>query len=602
MTRNRMLSALVFFILCAQLALAQNSTMEPTNALHPAPGDFIAPPEDLVGTLSDQSNAFNEVRAEAEKGCAQAQDTLGNSYEIGKLVPQDYAEAIKWYLKAADQGNEYAETSLGDLYAKGQGAAQNYTEAYKWYDLAAALGDTNAASKRCYIGFFMAPDQIIKAQQLALNVWKTPADSIDTAIISNAEKGNAVAEEIVGEYYDRGEGVPLDGAEAVKWYRKAADQGDAVAQYELGMYYEFSNISTLGGREDYADATKWFLLAANQGKCNAQFSLGECYDNTQDYVEAAKWYHKAADQGDDRAQYKLGVYYADGNGVPKNDVEAYVWLSIAATQGRILDMSPSGSPVYAAEIRDIVAQQMSREEIVEGQHEAAAFVPHSEMSGGSSDNSDSTKGPSATGTGFFITEDGYFVTCAHVVKDATKIRLMTKTGTIPATVVLVDAANDLALLKANGHFASLPIISSRAVQLGGTVATVGFPNPDLQGFAPKFAKGEIASLSGAEDDARYFQISAPVQPGNSGGPLVDEQGNVVGIVSAQLDAATALAASGALPENVNYAIKSSFLLGFLESVPDADAKLKAPNTAAGKFEDFVKSTREATVSDSLVHL
>ena len=67
---------------------------------------------------------------------------------------------------------------------------------------------------------------------------------------------------------------------------------------------------------------------------------------------------------------------------------------------------------------------------------------------------------------------------------------------------------------------------------------------------------------------RYFQISAPVQPGNSGGALVDERGNVIGIVSAKLDAGAALAASGALPENVNYAVKSSLVLSFLESVPD----------------------------------
>ena len=100
------------------------------------------------------------------------------------------------------------------------------------------------------------------------------------------------------------------------------------------------------------------------------------------------------------------------------------------------------------------------------------------------------------------------------------------------------------------------IEASRGMKLGGTVVTVGFPNIGLQGFAPKFARGEIASLSGAADDARYFQISVPVQPGNSGGALVDEHGNVVGVVSAKLDAATALAASGALPENVNYAVKS----------------------------------------------
>jgi len=179
----------------------------------------------------------------------------------------------------------------------------------------------------------------------------------------------------------------------------------------------------------------------------------------------------------------------------------------------------------------------------------------------------------------------------------------TSAGLIDAKVVQVDAANDLALLKAYAEggmkneetFKPLPIAASRTVALGGTVATVGFPDIGLQGFAPKLAKEEIASLSGAGDDPRYFQISVPVQPGNSGGALVDERGNVIGIVSAKLDAGAALAASGALPENVNYAVKSSFLLSFLESVPDVSAKLKAPNTADEKFEDMVRSAQDAAV-------
>ena len=144
-------------------------------------------------------------------------------------------------------------------------------------------------------------------------------------------------------------------------------------------------------------------------------------------------------------------------------------------------------------------------------------------------------------------------------------------------------------------FAPLPIFPSRKVSLGSTVATVGFPDPGLQGFSPKLAKGEIASLSGAADDARYFQVSVPVQPGNSGGALVDERGNVIGIVSAKLNAAAALDATGALPENVNYAVKSSLLLSFLESVPGVEAKLKAPNTADEKFEEVVKSAQGAAV-------
>jgi S1-C subfamily serine protease len=212
--------------------------------------------------------------------------------------------------------------------------------------------------------------------------------------------------------------------------------------------------------------------------------------------------------------------------------------------------------------------------------------------------------PTATGSGFFITDDGYLISNYHVVKGATKIRLATSARTVDAKVIRVDAANDLALLKVANEegrmkieetFKPLPILPSRSAHLGGTVATIDFPDPLLQGFSPKLAKGEIASLSGASDDPRYFQISVPVQPGNSGGALVDDRGNVIGIVSAKLDASVALAASGALPENVNYAVKSSLLLSFLESVPDVSAKLKAPNAVDEKFEDVVKSAQAAAV-------
>jgi S1-C subfamily serine protease len=230
----------------------------------------------------------------------------------------------------------------------------------------------------------------------------------------------------------------------------------------------------------------------------------------------------------------------------------------------------------------------------------------------------------STGTGFFITDDGFLITNEHVVKEAAQVRLVTSAGIISAKVVKVDGANDLALLKAsnkqftlsaeefleapNGFtpkqvdlkFAALPVVASRAMRLGSTVATVGFPNVGLQGFAPKLARGEIAALSGVQDDARHFQISVPVQPGNSGGALVDERGNVVGVVSAKLSARAALAASGALPENVNYAVKSSFLLSFLESVPEVSAKVLADghrnaNAKERKFEDVVKAAEQAAV-------
>ncbi len=203
--------------------------------------------------------------------------------------------------------------------------------------------------------------------------------------------------------------------------------------------------------------------------------------------------------------------------------------------------------------------------------------------------------PMSSGTGFFITADGFLITNEHVVKDAARVRVIANSGAAAARVVKVDSANDLALLKAEIGSQPLAVATSRTALLGTTVATIGFPNTTLQGFAPKMAKGEVAALSGVQDDPRYFQISVPVQPGNSGGALVDEHGNVIGVVSAKLSARAALATSGTLPENVNYAVKSSLLLSFLESMPEVCAKLREPNADKGrKFEDVVHEAQKAS--------
>ncbi len=382
-----------------------------------------------------------------------------------------------------------------------------------------------------------------------------------------------------------------DFAEAVKWFRKAAEQNLADAQYNLGICYDQGR----GVAKDDAEAVKLYREAANQGYAEAQNALGLCYDRPpfeglfplRAFVKAVEWYLKAANQGYAEAQYNLGRCYFLGQGVTQDYVQAYKWFNLAAAQGKTdANMFLNASAVH-----------LSPEAIAEAERLSSEFVPRKqgerEMPNFTSNGADTA--PTASGSGFFITDDGYLISNYHVVKDAPKVRLLTGAGLIDAKVVQVDAANDLALLKADGRFAPLPISASRTVNLGGTVATVGFPDIGLQGFSPKLAKGEIASLSGASDDPRYFQISAPVQPGNSGGALVDERGNVIGIVSAKLDAGAALAASGALPENVNYAVKSSLLLSFLESAPDVDTRLKAPNTADEKFEDVVKSAQDAAV-------
>jgi len=170
-----------------------------------------------------------------------------------------------------------------------------------------------------------------------------------------------------------------------------------------------------------------------------------------------------------------------GEGVLKDYVEAYKWFNLAASSG---EWKPDRLVERIKTDLNSLESMMTPEQIAEAQQLTREFKPR-KISG--SDNSTSPSNPTASGTGFFITDDGYLISNYHVVKDATKVRLVTSAGLISAKVVQVDAANDLALLRADGRFAPLPIAASRTVNLGGTVATVGFPDIGLQGFAPKLA-------------------------------------------------------------------------------------------------------------------
>ena len=186
------------------------------------------------------------------------------------------------------------------------------------------------------------------------------------------------------------------------------------------------------------------------------------------------------------------------------------------------------------------------------------------------------------GTGFFVTDDGYFVTCEHVVRGATSFHVKSPSGSLPARLIKKDRTSDLAVLKVDGAFRALPVDAKPSVKLGETVFTIGFPNPVVQGVEPKLTRGEISSMAGIRDNPRYYQISVPVQPGNSGGALVNESGNAVGVVTSRLDDIATYQASGALPQNINYAVKSDLLYNFLSGVPELSGKLKTPGTARNR--------------------
>lgn len=339
---------------------------------------------------------------------------------------------------------------------------------------------------------------------------------------------------------------------------------------------------------------------AEKGEVDAQFLLYLWYyvgnkDVSRDYIEAAKWCRRAAEQGNWSAQISLGGMFHFGEGVPQDYVEAYEWLNLGCAQ-----VTDRATHDLAAQALANLRNEMTPAQIEESQRLSREFVARKEVGASNGANAHPSpldeNVPRFTGTGFFVTDDGYLLTCYHVVEDAARISVRTKAGTFPATLVKADKANDVALLKVTGKFSALPLGSSRGMRMGESVFTIGFPNIELQGFAPKLTKGDINSLSGMQDDPREFQISVAVQPGNSGGPLVNQYGNVVGIMEARLADVNTLETTGLLPQNVNYAMKGSVLNVLLDSLPELSAKLKEPNPNKDrKFEDVEKETESAVV-------
>ena len=298
----------------------------------------------------DHKEALKWFRLAAEQGYSKGQNGLGILYENGQGLPQDYKEAAKWFRLAAEKNFAMAQNNLGFLHEKGQGVPKDYVSAYKWFNLAGTTSVkeiANAAEKaRDGIASLMSVDQIVEAQHFS-SMWqmKKPGASdtsltgyaqspaIPASLLSSAEQGNAKAQTTLGLLYDKGQGVPKDYMEAMKWFRLAAAQDDAAAENNLGLLYE-----------------------NGQGL-------------PQDYKEAAKWFRLAAEQGNAVAQNHLGILYENGQGVPNIYVYAYKWLNLAASS---LDGSVADP---AAKARDSVASRMTVGQLAEARQLSSVWQP-----------------------------------------------------------------------------------------------------------------------------------------------------------------------------------------------------------------------------------
>jgi S1-C subfamily serine protease len=197
------------------------------------------------------------------------------------------------------------------------------------------------------------------------------------------------------------------------------------------------------------------------------------------------------------------------------------------------------------------------------------------------------------GSAFFVNDQGMALTNQHVVGNCASVYARLRSGELATVSVLAtDRENDLALLKvatSNKEFAQLRIGLPR-IRQGEQVIVYGYPLPGGLASQGVFTTGTVSALAGLRDNTRELQISAPAQPGNSGGPLLDQSGNVIGVVSSVLDAMKTAKNIGSLPQNVNFAIKATMLSGFLEANDtDFSTKISSKILSSEDVGDKAKS-------------
>ena len=303
--------------------------------------------KNLLNIPAQRAADIQKDRTAAEQGDAEAQDSLGWAYRLGYGVPEDFAEAAKWFRRAAEQGYADAQLSLGVAYECGEGVPKDSAEAVRWYRRAAEQGLD--AAQYCLGTSYLFGDGVPEDREKS-EKW----------LLRAAEQGNEDAQFQLGEMYSDNEGIWQNNAEAAKWFDAAAKQGNVYAQLELAHMYDDGR----GVPQSDSEAARWFRRAAEKGNAEAQHLLGICYYRgegvPENDAEAIKWFLQAAEQGYIRAQYQLGMMHGEGIGVPQNYSEAYIWLFLATRFGF----------EEAERIRDEIAQKLSSTDLIAAQKEA----------------------------------------------------------------------------------------------------------------------------------------------------------------------------------------------------------------------------------------
>lgn len=340
---------------------------------------------------------------------------------------------------------------------------------------------------------------------------------------------------------------------------------------------------------EYQEAVAIWTVLAEQGHINAQVNLGFMYDYgtgvKRNYPLAARWYRAAAHQDSAPGQYNLSLLLAEGRAEPVEGLSARYWLEKAAAQGFEDALIAVGQARIATGLRG----------------NAQSEPPPSQAAGTPVGLEQTTaytiEVPVSIGTAWPVAA-GYAVTNHHVIDGKQHVTLINNKGDeLIAEVIASDEANDIAFLRVNNpnHLPPALPLSSRGASLGASVFTIGFPRIDIMGKSPKLSQGIISSVKGLQDDPSKYQISVPIQQGNSGGPLLNMRGEVVGMITAMLGKIGVNGGPAKPISNINFALKIEVVKQFLARVPHPSVDISELRPSANDLENLA-----ARVQDSVL--
>lgn len=575
-----------------------------------------------------------EQRAMRGDGDRVAEFYLGYMYKHGKGVAKDLGKAVEWYRKAAERGyvpavNDYAVATL-EQSARFEEEFARITKSFVGGDedvlrlkneveylrknvreptvrfLQSLAEDGNPTTQfnlgiMCIYDYDGLPEDLKKPEewfQKAANQGHVPAQyylartyeeglggvtpDLEKALewyTKAAKPGSAPAQSRLAKMYREGKGVDQDLLKAFVLHHQAAAQGYAESQFALGVMYACGEV----GNPDSQEAFQWYQKAAKQGYAPAQNNLALMYLYGEGVLKNSEitWRltFEAAQQGDAIAQSNLGKAFASGlDEIPRDDSEAYYWYSLAVRgEAQVAEADRENATAELYTERGNVGNRLTEVQKNEIQQQVADWQPKVLVS---------------SGTGFYITKT-HILTNEHVARSYDEVRIPYRRVTVSA----VDTKVDLALLVDSVQNTNPARFGSSSVELGEEIAVFGYPLSNLLSYKGNSTSGIVSGLASPIDEAHpdnLFQHTAPIQGGNSGGPVLDAAGNVVGVVVSALAPFLVVGEQGieiADRQNVNFAIKFNVIEDFLKEnqVTDYEDPIPVPGRAIDWSEVFKKA-------------